>query len=318
MRSGRSRRGGPKNTHYGRRQHGLNNNGGQALENSIPPCCKMWLPCTETAGATYIDDVVGGVRVTPHYIGFGEPGAVTLNHNIAAPTAGTIPTPDLSKDFIFMSVYRFQAWIWSLLEGNMELGNRSVGGNDHIALADADAFTIGTGSSAIVASDTWGRSNVDRGRQGQAIVRKGGVVSLWQKCLDGTGVTQGNTPNYKDGSEVYSIYRKIDNDPNFFPFCELPDGFKPEDIADPEADIPGLWRCCPDLSGITLSNHIRIGSYDVTETQPANVGAPHLFGMALFVFENGIPSDWLESLNWMHDQWLLNNKVIYPGWVTLE
>jgi len=37
-------------------------------------------------------------------------------------------------------------------------------------------------------------------------------------------------------------------------------------------------------------------------------------GMALFIFPDGLPSDYAEAASWMGNQWLANNKVIWPRW----
>lgn len=39
-----------------------------------------------------------------------------------------------------------------------------------------------------------------------------------------------------------------------------------------------------------------------------------LNGMALFIFPDGLPSDYAEAASWMGNQWLANNKVIWPRW----
>jgi len=43
----------------------------------------------------------------------------------------------------------------------------------------------------------------------------------------------------------------------------------------------------------------------------------HVYGVALFAFSDGLPSDLVEGLQWMQDQWLQGHKTIYPGWKNL-
>jgi len=52
---------------------------------------------------------------------------------------------------------------------------------------------------------------------------------------------------------------------------------------------------------------------------PSNVLAEpnDMYGFIVCVFEDGIPDDVGAAMDWMKEQWVLGNKVFYPGWVTL-
>jgi len=75
--------------------------------------------------------------------------------------------------------------------------------------------------------------------------------------------------------------------------------------------IPGMW---PKI-GVNSAHSID------TPDQIA-IGLPidatvNWYGIALFVFDNGLPTDFKQALRWMRTQWLAGNKVIWPGWVTV-
>lgn len=39
-----------------------------------------------------------------------------------------------------------------------------------------------------------------------------------------------------------------------------------------------------------------------------------LSGMALFIFDDGLPADFKQAASWMGNQWVANNKLVWPKW----
>lgn len=62
------------------------------------------------------------------------------------------------------------------------------------------------------------------------------------------------------------------------------------------------------------------GSVDVTntikfhKTGASVTNAPSYFGIAMWVFDDGLPGDTETALLWMMNEWRIGNKVLYPGW----
>jgi len=55
-----------------------------------------------------------------------------------------------------------------------------------------------------------------------------------------------------------------------------------------------------------------------TINPPVNeLGFSHadFYGMALFVFEGSLPSNYKEALAWMSARWAIRDKSIWPAWV---
>ena len=45
------------------------------------------------------------------------------------------------------------------------------------------------------------------------------------------------------------------------------------------------------------------------------LGFSYIYGMAIFEFVNGIPSDYVEAIAWMAPRWAVGQKVIWHAWV---
>ena len=43
-----------------------------------------------------------------------------------------------------------------------------------------------------------------------------------------------------------------------------------------------------------------------------------VYGILYAQFADGLPSNLVAAMNWMKTQWVADNKVLYPGWVTLD
>jgi len=101
--------------------------------------------------------------------------------------------------------------------------------------------------------------------------------------------------------------------------------------ADVGSGVNGLFITNPDGSYaeetelVTDENQARnfnpgtysIGrKYDVARVG-AESGIVDLSGIAVFVFENGMPGDYQEAIAWMRKEWSAGRKVIWPNWKNL-
>jgi len=49
-----------------------------------------------------------------------------------------------------------------------------------------------------------------------------------------------------------------------------------------------------------------------------NAVASSIYGIAVWDFDSGVPSDVLTAFNWMKDHWTQGDKILYPGWKLLK
>ena len=57
-----------------------------------------------------------------------------------------------------------------------------------------------------------------------------------------------------------------------------------------------------------------IGNITQLATVAATTNTLNIYGMALFVFDSGLPGDIKAAIAWMTAEWQAGNKAIYPGW----
>lgn len=103
-------------------------------------------------------------------------------------------------------------------------------------------------------------------------------------------------------------------------------------IADGTDSIAYLWMDKSEASaGVRKGFAAAAGITDVTAagdgtSLDASINAPdsvysfdgfaNIYGIAVFHFDT-IPDDWQIALQWMRQQWVAGNKLIYPGWKDL-
>ncbi len=310
-------------------------NAAMSQANSIGANCKMWFPCEETSGAV-ITDVVGGVEVTPSSLAFGEvANTVSAQTPLlgSVPSAGVIPSPG-NKSFILFTAHRPQV---TRFESKVTIGGTAAG-EPQYGHADGDASFIRSSANSpqtfIVGMDTWvgGEMGID---SSIAAIRdaEGEAFSTWLQGTDPSAYLNdfyvdgdmfiGNPPEQSPTGIVPQVNGRIwgegdTNDRNGIVIkndydLELVPGI--HYLATPEGKstylgVPGVWGYVRNTYDINVQNRITLGVGG--SLQPARY-----YGIALFVFQDGLPADFKEALRWMKVQWALGNKVIWPDWVTL-
>lgn len=76
--------------------------------------------------------------------------------------------------------------------------------------------------------------------------------------------------------------------------------------------LPGIWTYVDPAKPFPYENKLLMGLGSSVD------GNPSWYGLALFVFDNGLPSDYKQALRWMRAQWIAGNKVLWPGWKGLS
>lgn len=74
-----------------------------------------------------------------------------------------------------------------------------------------------------------------------------------------------------------------------------------------------VWTAPVSASG-SPGDITGIGDVSSFVTSGAVVGNLDIYGLALFVFDSGIPADVKAAIAWMTAEWQRGNKAIYPGW----
>lgn len=70
-------------------------------------------------------------------------------------------------------------------------------------------------------------------------------------------------------------------------------------------------------SGVALSADNLASLEGASNKWACSATVTSLYGAALFIFANGLPSDYRSAIAWMTYQWSIGNKVIYPGWYSI-
>lgn len=332
------------------RNAGVSNSGVMTTETSVPPCLKMWFPMDETSG-TVITDVVNGAVLTPDEISFAGPNCVQLHVETKGLTSGSFPAV-ADKDFILFGVYRGlvtpeSAYPTGMIRAEATLRLKTAG-NGQVSYYDGDGFdiqhdgaTYGVGTESL-----YGAICADKGvycHAGIATIRKGNSGALWLHNNDywHGGQPHGfSGPYVQNGSILSRNFRNSINangfntegvcvqsdygvDPKFVDYYYSYTSGSPPSLFDPEfttneyaSGIAGTWGKL-DMADAPFSlgafSTISIGS-QINRLTGVNI---EYYGLALFVFDNGLPEDFREALRWMREQWMLGNKVIWPDWVTV-
>lgn len=293
------------------------------------PCCKLWFPLIETSGSSIYDYSTTGVVLPCNNISFAPfPNTIALDAYAGAglgvsPTTGTLPDVG-NKDFILFNVHRFRtAYPLGRPECDIYMGNFGANG---YGIIDGDAFQVNSASSAIAGTDNAiGMAPDDANAGANAVVRNGQKISAWihndyadspndwaakgdvfcDTALNGH-VWYGGA-YVTDTTQFYSDY--VDpatlgittNYPTYAGLGRTSGGF------------PGIWSKLPSTSySMPYTGTITIGR----QVPSFDLSVAH-YGIALFVFNTGLPSDWKAALRWMRDQWLVGNKVLWPAWTGL-
>lgn len=366
----KKRRGG-RRSHLMLRSAGIDDTGVMTTQTSIPPCLKMWFPCTESGADTTITDIVGGAVYTPDTIAFGVSNAVTMTTTgLKALTSGAFPVIG-TKSFILFQVYDGVATAGGSgtvrPESDIELSHAATSSDGSVKMFDGDGAQISKPGPVVLCGSETGvgmtMQNIgDHGIAGQAIVLDtvnhsmgnwlhndyhGWVTDRW---LENDYATTGEVftrlirnENYEvsqSGPNAYSypsnlapesIYGNWGRNDLGLPDAHIqgwqeyygssyPAGSPPDasythaptespGFTTMEDGVPGVWAYSPEYD-IPAFNYMRLG------TNLGAVAEVARYGIALFVFDNGLPSDFKEALRWMRDQWIAGNKVIWPNWVT--
>lgn len=336
------KRKGRRRTHKQLRAAGIDDAGVMSTATSVPPCLKMWFPMTETAGTT-ITDVVGGAVYTPTTINFGITDAVRIATNSQqALTSGTFPAIG-TKDFIVLSVYYHDSdptFSGATVRPEATLRFRNTGttcfatfDGDGVELYDnAGAFQAGTetlcGSSG---------NGVTTDTACHALVRNSDSVGNWLEnstwnlngSVDNDYVTEGElfartmrvegygSPPNADTHGTANVGRNDlgISDAVINSYNTDSDGValmspitSQSGVGNISGGMPGVWVSTGQAIDIATPNTLQVGL-----GLAAHI---HYYGIAIFVFDDGLPSDFKEALRWMKDQWVAGNKVIWPNWIT--
>lgn len=326
------RRGGRKGitarrSHYSMQANGVVDTGVQTQANSIGACCKLWFPCDEGSGDTITDVITGislqlvnGPTETDPVDWSAMANSVEGHFPGGAPTSGDITglAPGL-KDFIF------------LVHNGLLSGNRGAISDVHLAGTDGSTSKIG-----ISDGESWGWKDTTSSNyfSGQTVTGPGDITPAPSEYVTAIIRSNGYTyfwhdydlmvdPNHADaygyGDCDWGDYFLSHSVPGFPVMADTGsykiDGVATVYTASPPNCLLEVYESVQIPNGnITFaSNVMRIGTAPIL----LELGATR-FGIALFVFENGMPSDWQDALRWMRQQWKVGNKVLWPGWSTLE
>lgn len=294
-------------------------------------CCKMFFPMDETSGTT-VTDAIGGAVYTPTTIDFGVSNAIRIATNSQQTlTSGSFPSIG-TKDFIFMSVYHQDGSDPVRPEATLRL---RASGDGCLATFDGDGMELYNSDGDFVAgTETLCGSSPGDGEDAcHAIVRNGVAVGNWLE--NATWDTNGSLPNdYVEGGELFSrtlrglnyasTYTNGDvgrNDLNVSQ--DVIDSYAVDEsgsaittsieyqsgLGDIAGGMPGVWPASAEIADVPTPDSLQVGLGLAAEI--------HYYGIALFVFDDGLPSDFKAALRWMKAQWSAGNKVIWPSWLSV-
>lgn len=288
---------------------------------TIPACCKFWLPLTETGGTTVTDIASGCLFPTQQLdsatvanaIGLRIDGGATSGQ---APTVGVLPDPS-TKDYILFAVMQMSD-SGVRANNNVYIGDGLVGA-ESFGISDGDAQNTSTNGVVAVACDC--NAGANSGVEGLAQVRRGRNFGTWihtdtPSAAGNTYIQDGDivcqTP-IEDHVRVGGSFTTTEFTSDYAPDLDPTTNYTshPDLSGNIDAAFPALWAKAADGYAVPYANRLTVG---------LNTGAldPHYyFGIAMFVFDAGLPSDFKEALRWMRDQWIAGNKVIWPAWADL-
>jgi len=305
----------------------------------------MFFDCEETSETT-VTDAIGGAVITPDTIAFNSSGTVQIDtsggtwpaSDGVALTSGSFPTFG-TKDFIVFSAQKLSN---DLARANSYMMLHDSSSN-YMGYFDGDGAQISTDGDGTILTGTETFTGADGlgNRASNAIVRQGRNFGNWTMPeLVPAPVAQGNTIGAGDiyarairglgyagsegvggvdtkigtiGRNDYSIPSSVTDtwQLNYFT-SEVPIITEWGDytFGTSSGGLPGVWCQLPDSHSIPSISTIQIGNN--------LAGQNDYYGIAIFVFEDGLPPDFKEALRWMNNQWLAGNKYIWPDWVSLS
>ncbi|MDH5572492.1 MAG: hypothetical protein OEY89_12055 [Gammaproteobacteria bacterium] len=284
-------------------------------------CCKMFLQLNETVG-TSVFDAIGGLEFPTTAIEF-SPFANTIALDIysgvdtgTAPVAGNVPTAG-TKDFILFEAHRFRtAYPAGRPECLVTIGDPA---GDSYGFYDGDAHVVTESGLRKTKTDCFlGMSPYDTSVGSIACVRDGRKIGTWvhnsfpenanDLVADGGIFCETSindhvvVDNVNPTTEYYSGY-DIDPSVNYTTYSGL---------GNVAGGFPDVWALLPEGYSMPYTNTLTVGRTNIA----LNLSVAR-YGLALFVFDGGLPADWKEALRWMRDQWISGNKVIWPDWVSV-
>ena len=307
--------------------------GKQTQANSIGVNCKHYFPCDEGVAPAILTDIAGGVVIDPaletdHSLDTGAANTIRmLSFGTNVGLTGNLVAPG-SSDVVLIACGK----------SRIDIGN-----------ADSDyggfiAFYIGTAGDAILRvqpyySTFYSNSVIDPAgtalktiatpvnkelltrNDGQdyifAAVKRGNKLEHWADGIKtgdndvtlGTAEMQTDWNNFAPGNEIRVGHGAYSTD---IVLCQA-DSLK--------LDV-GNFNCFIYPQHVTRSNGDKEvpGLFKIIDGNSNSAGeyAQDIYGLAVFVFEDGAPDDIGEAITWMKEQWVAGNKVIWPGWVSLK
>jgi len=303
------------------------NTGVMTQANSIGACVKHFFPCDEGAGVTKVTDIVGGVEINPaanngHSVATGSSNTVrmlswtTVGSDLGI--TGTWTQPG-GKDCLIFTVAKARtdsgetcdAGHSSWYVGNPSTSSLKVQPYYAVfnSLAGAE-FTLATpfyeSLKNRVIGDVYSACAVKRGHSLEHYAE--GVKTGEVSALDVPSSVAGFHAAWDNWTPAPS-HRCGHSAMGNIKIC-LPDGTIESDAA--------ACSYVPQQIDRGDGGHEYVGSFINNCVSGSNENAQDYYGYLFCVFEDGAPDDIAEATQWMEEQWILGNKVIWPGWVSLK
>lgn len=306
----------------------------------IPNCCKMWFPMTEKSGPDIID-IAGWVKMLPTSMSFETQNAIRLvigtgffndSTKGVAPVSGTLPVIG-TKSFVLFGVNRFSN---ELGRANTYFGFHDANGA-YLGVFDGDGAMIMQAANAayVAGSESFAGQDGYPYWTSNALIRDVNAVGNWVMPESPTP-SQGNMVGPGD---VYSKFARNNGFTALYPAGTF--GNNSRNDYDLPAEVVTSWNNLEVGTGTNLETPITewngmtfgnaglpgmwsyidpaysVGTLEKLFVSANLAGHNDYYGIALFVFESGLPADTKEALRWMTRQWIAGNKQIWPGWANL-
>ena len=291
----------PKTSSYKMlRDNSRNSNAITSQQNSFPPCCTAFWDCTDLNYETdgYITDKVSGIRIlegaTWPWVASPEPGnaANIANFDAAFLTYGYDRQYFGNKDFLAVQVAQAKLNVYQTLTPEQQ------------------ALSAGAFAFYVTQLSTWS-------------FRMHPHYAVWQDDTTGHRIaTDFYLPlKYRNENQIY-VTGGGRRGNEIVHFCETANDnetVKETVSVDVYSQLTSAEKTNWDNARFDTPRygHSVFGADD-GETAGNTEGPSPIYGIAIFVFKNGMPDDVPQALNWMKTEWVKGNKVIYPPWVTLE
>ena len=316
---------------------GVIDNGKQTQDNSIGPCVKHFFSCEEGAGTSNMLDIVGSTSIGPPgfsgavlsdgfdtslvrrlYSGSGtgglngtfyQPGSEDTIIIICARSIEDTAHGDALRNG-FISFYmgngngmRVQPYYCSLDNAagdsigtpfSFKYGTRTAGVDYMFAGAKA-------GRELIHWADGFetGRASIDEQLNGSD--RYADLKPFWDDFLPSS------TTRFTHSAYAADVALCVDGIADPYPIpetgCESL-GFGPDGYIRPSGATEILGAFWPYA---VTGNRAIVAEWEQDH-----------YGILICSFKDGLPNDVPEALTWMKEQWLIGNKLIWPGWSALD